>query len=37
MRAARYFRDIETTRLLGVKVDNIIALTFGLGSGTRRR
>lgn len=25
-------KDIETTRLLGVKVDNIIALTFGLGS-----
>ena len=24
--------DIETTRLLGVKVDHIIALTFGLGS-----
>ncbi|MBD5557843.1 MAG: branched-chain amino acid ABC transporter permease, partial [Desulfovibrio sp.] len=25
-------KDIETTRLLGVKVDNVIALTFGLGS-----
>ncbi len=25
-------RDIETTRLLGVRVDRIIALTFGLGS-----
>ena len=25
-------KDIETTRLLGVKVDKIIALTFGLGS-----
>lgn len=25
-------RDIETTRLMGVKVDNIIALTFGIGS-----
>lgn len=25
-------RDIETTRLLGVSVDRIIALTFGLGS-----
>ncbi len=25
-------KDIETTRLLGVRVDNIIALTFGIGS-----
>lgn len=25
-------RDIETTRLMGVRVDRIIALTFGLGS-----
>ena len=25
-------KDIETTRLLGVKVDNIIALTFAIGS-----
>ena len=25
-------KDIETTRLLGVKVDTIIALTFGIGS-----
>ena len=25
-------RDIETTRLMGVRVDNIIALTFGIGS-----
>ncbi len=25
-------RDIETTRLLGVRVDSIIALTFGIGS-----
>ncbi|MBR4401695.1 MAG: branched-chain amino acid ABC transporter permease [Synergistes sp.] len=25
-------RDIETTRLMGVKVDRIIALTFGIGS-----
>jgi branched-chain amino acid transport system permease protein len=25
-------KDIETTRLLGVKVDRIIALTFGIGS-----
>ena len=25
-------KDIETTRLLGVRVDNVIALTFGLGS-----
>lgn len=25
-------KDIETTRLMGVKVDNIIALTFGIGS-----
>ena len=24
--------DIETTRLLGVRVDRIIALTFGIGS-----
>lgn len=26
-------KDIETTRLMGVKVDNIIALTFAIGSG----
>lgn len=26
-------KDIETTRLMGVSVDRIIALTFGLGSG----
>ena len=25
-------KDIETTRLMGVRVDNIIALTFGIGS-----
>jgi branched-chain amino acid transport system permease protein len=25
-------KDIETTRLMGVKVDNIIGLTFGIGS-----
>ena len=25
-------RDIETTRLMGVKVDRIIALTFAVGS-----
>jgi branched-chain amino acid transport system permease protein len=25
-------KDIETTRLMGVKVDHIIAMTFGLGS-----